>query len=224
LGRALALLFGGVGLFFVVPCLIIILGLGHQRRVRILWVFAGLLVLELALTWIILPRYLLPVLPVVTISAATGGMAIARRIWAIRRDAEARLLAVVLLVASVGIGGYVYWRVSEQSGNSVRRAHIEMAGWAKQQLPTPSVIMAHYPYLVRFYSDRPVVQIPFDDADALERVWRHYGIDAVAVPTAPPQVQWARALPRRQLLELAAARGWQPVYRNSGVVVFGPGR
>ena len=176
------------------------------------------------LSWIVLPRYLLAVLPVVTISAGAGGMTIARRIWAIRRDAEAGLLAVVLLVASVGMGGYVYWRVSQQSANSLRRAHIEMAGWAKQQLPAPSFIMAHYPYLVRFYSDRPVVQIPFDDADALDRVWRHYGVDAVAVPTTSPQVQWARALPRRQLLELAAAHGWQPVYRNSGVVVFGPGR
>ncbi len=224
LGRALALLFGGVGLFFVVPCVIVILGVGHHRRVRNLWVFAGLLILELGLSWIVLPRYLLAVLPVVAISAAAGGMTIARRIWAIRRDAEAGLLAVVLLVACVGIGGYVYWRVSQQSANSSRQAHIEMAGWAKQQLPAPSVIMAHYPYLVRFYSDRPVVQIPFDDADALERVWRHYGVGAVAVPTTSPQGQWARALPRRQLLELAAAHGWQPVYRNSGVVVLGPGR
>jgi len=130
----------------------------------------------------------------------------------------------VLLVASVGLGGYVYWRVSQQSANSLRQAHIEMAGWAKQQLPAHSVIMAHYPYLVRFYSDRPVVQIHFDDADALERVWRHYGVDAVAVPTVPLAPRWARALPRRELLELAAAHGWQPVYRNSGVVVFGPRR
>jgi len=224
LGRALALLFGGIGLFFVVPCIIVILGMGHHRRVRNLWVFAGLLILELALTWVILPRYLLAVLPVVTISAAAGGMTIARRIWAIRRDAEAGLLAVVLLVVSVGIGGYVYWRVNQQSANSLRRAHIEMAGWAKQQLPADSVIMAHYPYLVRFYSDRPVVQIPFDDADALARVWRHYGVKAVAVPTASPRVQWARALPRRRLLELAAAHGWQPAYRNSGVVVLRPRR
>ena len=97
-------------------------------------------------------------------------------------------------------------------------------GWAKQQLPAPTVIMAHYPYLVRFYSDRPVVQIPFDDADALERVWRRYGVEAVAVPGFPPAPRWACALPRRQLLELTAAHGWQPVYRNSGVVVLGPRR
>ncbi len=224
LGRALALLFGGVGLFFVVPCMIIILGVGYHPRVRNLWVFAGLLILELAVTWIVLPRYLLAVLPVVTISAAAGGMTIVRRIWPARRHAEAGLLAVVMLVASVGIGGYVCWRVSEQSANSLRQAHIEMAGWAKQQLPADSVIMAHYPYLVRFYSGRPVVQIPFDEAAALERVWRHYGVDAVVVPMAPPRSRWARALPRRQLLELAAAREWQPVYRNKGVVVFGPHR
>jgi len=224
LGRALALLFGGIGLFFVVPCVIVVSGISYHRRVRNLWVFAGLLILELALTWIVLPRYLLVVLPVVTISAAAGGMTIARRIWAIRRDAEAGLLAVVLLVASVGIGGYVYWRVSQQSADSLRQAHIEMADWAKQQLPAYSVIMAHYPYLVRFYSDRPVVQIPFDDTDALERVWRRYGVDVVAVPTVALAPRWARALPRRELLELAAAHGWQPVYRNSGVVVLGPRR
>jgi len=224
LGCALALLFGGIGLFFIVPCIIVILGVDHHLRVRNLWVFAGLFVLELVLTWVILPRYLLVVLPVVAISAATGGMTIARRIWAIRRDAEAGLLAVVLLVACVGIGGYVYWRVSEQSANSLRQAHIEMAGWAKQQLPADSVVMTHYPYLVRLYSDRPVVQIPFDDADAIERVWRHYDVGTVVVPTALPPARWACALPRRQLLELAAARGWQPVYRNSGVVVFGQGR
>jgi len=224
LGAALALLFGGVGLFFVIPCLIIILGVGYHRQVRNLWVFAGLLVLELALTWIVLPRYLLVVLPVVAISAATGGMMIAQRIWAIRRDAEAGLLAVVLLVASVGIGGYVYWRVSQQSADSLRQAHIEMAGWAKQQLPEGTVIMAHYPYLVRFYSDRPVVQIPFDDADAIEQVWRHYGVGAVAVPTVLPQPDWTAGLPRRQLLELVTGRGWQRVYRNSGVVVFRPRR
>jgi len=141
LGRALALLFGGIGLFFVVPCVIVILGVGHHRRVRNLWVFAGLLVLELVLSWIVLPRYLLAVLPVVAISAGVGGMTIARRIWTIRRYAEAGLLAVVLLVASVGIGGYVYWRVSEQSANSLRQAHIEMAGWAKQQLSADSVII-----------------------------------------------------------------------------------
>jgi len=223
LGRALALLFGGIGLFFVVPCVIVILGVGHHRRVRNLWVFAGLLVLELVLSWIVLPRYLLAVLPVVAISAGVGGMTIARRIWTIRRYAEAGLLAVVLLVASVGIGGYVYWRVSEQSANSLRQAHIEMAGWAKQQLSADSVIMTHYPYLVRLYSDRPVVQIPFDDADTIERVWRHYGVGAVAVPTVSPQPRWACPLPRRQLLELATERGWQPVYHNSGVVVLRPG-
>jgi len=224
LSRALTLLFGGVGLFFVVPCLIVILGVGHHHRIRNLWVFAGLLILELALTWIILPRYLLAVLPVVTISAAAGGMTIARRIWAIRRDAEAGLLSVVLLVAFVGVGGCIYWRASQQSGSSLRQAHIEMAGWAKQQLPADSVIMAHYPYLVRFYSDRPVVQIPFDEGDAIERVWRYYGVDAVVVPRLLPAPRWAHALPRRQLLKLVAGRGWQPAYRNSGVVVFGPGR
>ena len=224
LGRTLTLLFGGIGLFFVVPCLIIILGVGHHRRLRNLWVFAGLLILELALSWIALPRYLLVVLPVLTISAAAGGMTIAGRIWPVRRRAEAGLLSVVLLVACVGIGGYIYWRVTQQSASSLRQAHIEMAGWAKQQLPADSVIMAHYPYLVGFYSGRPVVQIPFDEADAIERVWRHYGVDAVVVPTVLPSPRWARALPRRQLLELVAGRGWQPVYRNTGVVVFGPPR
>jgi len=224
LGRALALLFGGIGLFFVPPCVIMILGVGYHRRVRNLWVFAGLFVLEVVLAWVVLPRYLLVVLPVVAISAAAGGMTIAQRIWAIRRDAEAALLSVVLLVASVGVGGYGYWRVREHSANSLRRAHIEMADWAKQQLSADSVIMTHYPYLVRFYSGRPVVQIPFDDADAIERVWRHYGVGTVVVPTTLPPVQWACELPRRQLLDLAVARDWQPVYRNSGVVVFGPRR
>ncbi len=84
--------------------------------------------------------------------------------------------------------------------------------------------MTHYPYLVRFYSDRLVVQVPFDETDAIERVWRHYGVDTVVVPTVSPRPQWARALPRRQLLELVAEQGWQPVYHNSGVVVFRPGR
>jgi len=224
LGRALILLFGGIGLFFVPPCVIVIVGVGYHRRVRNLWVFAGLFVLELALSWVMLPRYLLVVLPVVAISAAAGGMAIARRIWAIPRYAEAALLAVVLLIALVGIGGYGYWRLSQQSANSLRQAHIKMADWAKQQLPADSVIMAHYPYLVRFYSGRPVVQIPFDDVEAIERAWRHYGVGTVVVPTSPPQPRWARPLPRRQLLKLVAAHGWQPVYRNNGVVVFGPRR
>jgi len=224
LGQALALLFGGIGLFFVLPCIIVILGIGHHHRVRNLWVFAGLFVLELVLVWIVLPRYLLVVLPVVTISAAAGGMTIARRIWAISRYAEVAVLSVVLLVAFVGVGGYGYWRLSRQSADSLRQAHIEMANWAKQQLPADSVIMTHYPYLVRFYSDRPVVQIPFDGADAIERVWQHYGVGTVVVPTTTPPVQWACELPRRQLLDLAAACSWEPVYRNSGVVVFGPRR
>jgi len=222
LGKALALLFGGVGLFFAVPCVIVIFGGGHHRRVRNLWVFAGLFVLELALSWIMLPRYLLVVLPVVAISATVGGLTIGWRIWPARRYAEAGLLAVAVLVASVDIGGYTYWRV--KSGDPLRQAHIEMAGWAKQQLPTDSVIMTHYPYLVRFYSDRLVVQVPFDETDAIERVGRHYGVDTVVVPTVSPRPRWARALPRRQLLELVAEQGWQPVYHNSGVVVFRPGR
>jgi len=220
LGRCLLLLFGGIGLFFLIPCLIIILGLGYQRRLQVLWIFPGLFVLELAILWIALPRYLLPVLPIVTISAAAGGMVVAQRLYQIRRRAQAAFGVVVLLVASLGVGGYGYWRANQQQADPALGAHINAARWMKSGLPSGTVVMAHYPYVTHFYSDRPVVQIPFDSAEAIRHIWEHYGVHALVVPTALPKPQWAEALPQKELLQLVTQAGWEPVYRNGGVVVF----
>jgi len=147
-------------------------------------------------------------------------MVVAQRLYQIHRRAQAAFGAVVLLVASLGIGGYGYWRVTQQQADPSLRVHIDVARWMKSGLPSGNVVMAHYPYVTRFYSDRPVVQIPFDSAEAIRRVWRHYGVDVLVVPMALPKPQWAEALPRQELLQLIAQAGWEPVYRNGGAVVF----
>jgi len=224
LGRCLLLLFGGIGLFFLLPSVVVVLGLRYQRRLQVLWIFPALFVLELASVWIVLPRYLLPVLPIITISAAAGGMVIAQRLCQIRRPAEAGFLAVVVLVASLGAGGYSYWRVDKQQTDSSLDAHIGVARWLRSGLPPGAVVMAHYPYIIRFYSDHPVVQIPFDSAEAIRRVCHHYGVDALVVPTVLPGPRWAEGLPREELLRLVAQAGWEPVYQNGGAIVFRPPR
>jgi len=99
-----------------------------------------------------------------------------------------------------------------------------VARWLRSGLPPSAVVMAHYPYIIRFYSDHPVVQIPFDSAEAIRRVWQHYGVDALVVPTVLPGPRWAEGLPREELLKLGAQAGWEPVYQNGGAIVFRPPR
>lgn len=53
---------------------------------------------------------------------------------------------------------------------------IDLARWAKINLPPASVVMTHDPALFNFYSGLKAVEIPFDSVEVMEKVISHYRI------------------------------------------------
>jgi hypothetical protein len=53
---------------------------------------------------------------------------------------------------------------------------IDLAKWAKINLPPSAVVMTHDPALFNFYSGLKAVEIPFDSVEAMEKVISHYRI------------------------------------------------
>ncbi len=219
LGRAGRELFGGIGLFFVLPSLLVVIPQYH-RRARRLWVFLGLFVAGLAVLWVPYPRLLLPIVPVIMLSAAAGGLTISQQVLGSLRQATAGLLVVTVLVAGLGVGGYGWWRLDSGSPHLGLQPHIAAAHWLGSNLPPDTVVMSHYPYLVRYYSSCPVVQIPFDRAGRIRQVIAHYGVNTLMIPRHLPLPTWAADLPKEALGELVGETGWVQVYENSVVSVF----
>ena len=218
-GRAAAALFGGLGFFFVIPSLLVVVGASYNRRARRLWAFLGLFVLEMVVLWVVWPRLLLPVVPVVTLTGAVGGLLIAQRLFSLPRRTTVAFVLTIALVAGSGIAGYGWWRLEQPRRTSALAAHVAAAKWMKMHLPPQAVVMSHYPYVVRFHSDRPVVQIPFDSADRIREVMGHYGVDTIISPPVGLGPRWASSLPRHALLAVVEQEGWECVYGN-GVRVF----
>ncbi len=210
----------GPGIFFVLPALYIVLVQSYTPRLRRMWVILLLFVLELAVFWVIRPRLLLVVVPVITLSAAAGGLMIAQRLVRRCRWATGIVLAVLMLVGSLGVGAYGGWRLGLSEPRTRIGQHTDAARWIKVNLPGDAVVMSHYPYLVRFYGARAAVQIPFDELSRIRQVIEHYGVDTLVVPRYLPAVRWAAGLPRERLRELAQEEGWAGVYENHGVSVF----
>ena len=219
LGRAGRELFGGIGLFFALPSLLVIVTPYH-RRARRLWIFLGLFVAGLAVLWIPYPRLLLPIVPVITLSAAAGGLTISQQLMGSLRRATGGLLVVTVLVAGLGLGGYGWWRFQPASVHSRLQPQLAAARWPGSNLPPDTVVMSPYPYLVRSYSSCPVVQIPFDDAGRIRQVIAHYGVNTLMIPRSLARPTWAADLPQEALQQLVAEAGWTQVYENSGVSVF----
>jgi len=176
-------------------------------------------VVELAVLWAIRPRLLLPFMPLVTLSAGAGGLALAERFMYRPRYAVILLLSIVMVVAGVGTGGYCWWHYQHQADRTVLSSYLTAANWIRGNLPADIVVMSHHPYLVRFYSDHPLVQIPFDRPEKIAQVISHYGVSAVVVQQSPPPQRWASGLPRSELAEIARHRGWQVVYEAGEVEV-----
>ena len=212
-------IFGGVGLFFLVPCLLVLIGRRSNRRLRLGWLALGIWVVELAVLWAIRPRLLLPFLPLVTLSAGAGGLALAERFMRRPRYAASLLLSIVMVIAGVGTGGYCWWHYQHQADRTVLASYLTAANWIGGNLPAGTVVMSHHPYLVRFYSDHPLVQLPFDRPEKIAQVISHYGVSAVVVQQSPPPQRWASELPRSELAEIAHHRGWQVVYEAGEVEV-----
>lgn len=213
-------IFGGVGLFFVVPSLLVLMRRSTYPWLRLGWLALGLWVVELATLWVVRPRLLLPFMPVVTLTAAAGGLGLAQRFVRSRRHAVILLLGVVGLVAAVGVGGYCWWRHQEHIEVATITAYATAGKWIRDNLPANTVVMSHRPYLVRFHSDHPVVQIPFDRPEKIKQVIDHYAVGAVMVQQFPPPQRWAQELPRGELAQIVRRRGWRIVHEAGEVCVY----
>ena len=53
---------------------------------------------------------------------------------------------------------------------------IDLAKWAKTNLPSSAVVMTHDPALFNFYSGLKAVEIPYDSVEAMNKVISHYRI------------------------------------------------
>ncbi len=210
----------GPGIFFVLPALYIVLVQSYTPRLRRMWVILLLFVLELAVFWVIRPRLLLVVVPVITLSAAAGGLMIAQRLVRRPRWATGIVLALLAVVGGLSVGAYGWWRLGLSEPRSRMQEHIDAARWVKANLPADVVVMSHYPYLVRFYGARAVAQIPFDELSRITQVIEHYGVDTLVVPRYLPAAWWASGLPRERLREFVQEERWVRVYENHAVSVF----
>ena len=228
MGRQLAAaarsIFGGVGLLFVAPCLLVLSNRYAYSWLRRGWLALGIWVLELVVLWAIRPRLLLPFTPVVTLSAAAGGLALAERLTRWPRQATIIFLTVVLAATMVGAGGYGWWHYQQYVDAPILDSYVKAAAWLKEHLPADAAVMSHRPYLVRFYSDHPVVQIPFDEPPRIEQVMRHYEVEALVVQQSPPRRQWAQDLPRDEIVQIVRRWGWELVWEVGEVRVYTPPR
>ncbi len=212
-------IFGGVGIFFIVPAVLLL----TQRRgypwLRTGWLALGAWVIELAVVWAIWPRLLLPFMPVVTLTAAAGGLGLAQR-FVRRRHTVILLMSVVGLVTATGVGGYCWWSHRQQPEVAISKAYAQAATWIRDNLPANTTIMSHRPYLIRFHSDHRVVQIPFDRRKKIEEVIDHYRVGALIVQQLRPTQRWAQQLPRGEIIRIAHRRGWPVVYEGGEVRVY----
>ncbi len=218
--RAARDLFAGLGLIFLMPSLLVLIGRWGTRWLRLGWLAVAVWVVELAIFWAIRPRLLLPFVAVLTLSAAAGGLALDERRTRKPGTGLIVFLTIVILVAGMGIGGYWLWHHHQQADRLVMASYVTAATWIKDNLPADTIVMSHRPYLVRFYSDHPVVQIPFDSSEKMEQVISHYGVSAVVVQQSSLLQQWARELPREQLTEIIRQRRWRLAFGDRQMQVY----
>ncbi len=78
---------------------------------------------------------------------------------------------------------------------------IDIAKWARDNLPRSAVVMTHDPPLFNFYSGLKCIQIPYDSQEAVRKVARHYGVTH-AVPWTVERDEYIQLAGRLQRANL----------------------
>ncbi len=208
-----------IGKFFILfPAIYLLMPGAQKQRALLIVIFAYTFVISLIFAFH--QRYEIPLIPPLIV-LAWGVLADLAHISSRTALFERLSVKPHLLSISIGVSLILVFVLVHRSDfasfesalnarpHPYQESLIDIAKWARHNLPASAVVMTHDPPLFNFYSGLRCVQIPYDEVEALESVMRHYGVTH-AVP-------WT--VDRDQYVELAKG----PQARNPNMLLLNPG-
>ena len=180
--------------FLGIPAVIGLICLWRNRKIYIVPLVSGALILFLSIFWAPIDRLVLPTVPLVAALGWTSYSAfftkfkdwIGKVNWFAR---YANLVPVLLLVCGTLIVVFYnananirLWQQSVREGkypyvDSERKKNRIIAGhWLRDNTSPDAIVMDAEPWDLHFYSDRKTVHIPYDTMERILLVMRAYGV------------------------------------------------
>ena len=174
--------------FLGIPALIGLFFLRRNRKIYIVPLVVGALVLFLSVFWAPIDRLVLPTVPLV---ASLGWASYSDFLGKFSRwnpDEKGSVKAVVLAFFAVLMLVYNVnanirlWQQSIREGkypyvdSQRKKNRIVGAHWIRDNTPPEAIIMDAEPWDLHFYSDRKTVHIPYDSVERILLVMQTYGV------------------------------------------------
>jgi hypothetical protein len=219
----------------------------RASRQRLLFILIFLYVTTISLLFAFHDRYEMPVIPILLILCWGFLYKIANIDTGMRIAGRPGLNKWMPVVSSVLLPllvfGLLHRRdlpnfVAElrQAPLPLQGALVDVARWAKANLPSSAIVMTHDPPSFNFHTGLKCVQIPYDNKDALKSVMQYYGV-TYAVPWTLDDERFSRfakgargrninmlllnpSIPYANLQRVVDEQKSQPLYGNSFLKIY----
>jgi len=103
---------------------------------------------------------------------------------------------MLLIVSGYSVNAvYHSWQVGKSrnvfpyADGEQEQLWMDVSRWLKDNVPSDSVIMAHEPKSIHYFSELKAVKIPYDDLENIVRVMEYYRVTHIIPSSRRPQLK-----------------------------------
>jgi hypothetical protein len=233
-----------IGYPFLILSMASLVLLKRKKVASLLWVIA-IYVLAISIFFAFHQRYEIPTIPLLLVLSWGGVYYIIASIFKYNYFQEyntSRKMLIVCVLCSIVFCAVhkndlkLFLKGLDRPPLQFQESLIDLAKWAKTNLPPSAVVMTHDPALFNFYSGLKAVEIPFDSVKAMEKVISHYRISH-AIPWTVDSERYLKlsksglggninilelnpSIPYGNLQKLVKQREAKPLYGNRNLTIY----
>lgn len=189
--RGFPKLLGGIPIcLFSIPAILYSFFRWQDRNSSIIWFISLSMVIFLSVFWSPINRLLDPVIPLIISLGWVSYFILFKRLFCwtkYNRQIVILLLCIILfIVLGYSVNSIYHSWQKGKSGNVFpyadgkrELAWMDVSKWLRNNVPKDSVIMAHEPKSVHYFSNLKAVKIPYDGLEDIIRVMKYYRVTHV---------------------------------------------
>lgn len=194
--RGFPKLLGGIPMcFWGIPAILFSFFRWRNRNTGIIWLVSLSGIIFLSVFWSPIDRLLDPTIPLIVSLGWVSYHALFKRVFCWTRYNEQIVMALLCMMLLIVLGYSVNavhhsWQIGKNQNifpyadGKREQAWMDVSRWLKDNVPPDSVIMAHEPKSVHYFSELKTVKIPYDDLKNIIRVMKYYRVTHI-IPCSP---------------------------------------